>query len=146
MQVLLKSTWIDGVVFVSTTKNWSIQSTYFFGTHSLVKVWKRFNLSTHCHYFYYHVHSVVRIIFTAKILDKKISLKISKSSFTLHWLFGTVFPNCFEVNCLIKQNNPRMKRVSTCVTVRRKRYGDVIFFRFQTKLAESFKGTSIRSS
>ena len=139
MQVLLKSTWIDGVVFVSTTKNWSIQSTYFFGTHSLVKVWKRFNLSTHCHYFYYHVHCVETIIFTAKILDKKISLKISKSSFTLHWLCGTVFPNCFEVNCLIKQNNPRMKRVSTCVTVRRKRYGCVIFFLSNTNLLKVSK-------
>ena len=34
---MLKSTWIDVVVFKSTTTNWSLWSRTFFGSHSLLK-------------------------------------------------------------------------------------------------------------
>ena len=61
---------------------------------------------------------------------KKVQSQISKSSWKRRRLFEAVFLNCFKVNSQIKQNIPTMKRVSSCIFVRRKWYGDVILFPF----------------
>ena len=62
--------------------------------------------------------------------QKKVQSQISKSSWKRRRLFEAVFLNCFKVNSQIKQNIPTMKRVSSCIFVRRKWYGDVILFPF----------------
>ena len=71
----------------------------------------------------YYIFLVVLVIFV--VLRKSFTKKRSVSNFQK--FFGTVFLNCYKAKSQIKQNIPIMKRVNTCINVRRKRYGRYTF-------------------